>query len=244
MLSSVSGVVGQKRRVNYAGGNIFEDAIASYRCALGLPAISINLGPIEDVGVIEGNDDSLSRFKTGTWSGINEGLLRRIFDYSLLQQHPDLQCRLNLTSCAQMITGLAFPQPEDSQLLQDVRFDGFRVAKNGTGLSTPSSEQAGEGRELQAFFLLAQSADPSMPALLSAATTVVGAKLAEQLRKTEEIDPARPLSQYGMDSLAAVEFRNWMRASLGVELTTLDVVNATSLVALCGKPISKRGLST
>jgi hypothetical protein len=76
MLSSVSGIVGQKGQANYAGGNVFEDSLASYRHTLGLPAISINLGPIEDIGVIQGNDDLQSRFNIGTWFRINEGLLR------------------------------------------------------------------------------------------------------------------------------------------------------------------------
>lgn len=41
MISSISGVIGQKGQANYAGGNAFEDAFAEYRRALGLPAISM-----------------------------------------------------------------------------------------------------------------------------------------------------------------------------------------------------------
>jgi aryl carrier-like protein len=141
-----------------------------------------------------------------------------------------------------MITGIAFPQPQDSELLHDVRFDGFRVAQDGKGLSALGGDSS-QGKELQAFFLLANSTDPDLPAVLSAAITVVGTQLAKQLRLTEEMDPARPLLQYGMDSLAAVEFRNWIRATLSVELTTLDLVNAPSLIALCEKVISKMGIS-
>ncbi|KAL4796138.1 hypothetical protein BDV19DRAFT_361592 [Aspergillus venezuelensis] len=39
------------------------------------------------------------------------------------------------------------------------------------------------------------------------------------LRLPEALDAARPLSTYGINSLAAVEFRNWLRIELGVELT-------------------------
>ncbi|CAG8889923.1 unnamed protein product [Penicillium egyptiacum] len=127
MLSSISGVIGQKGQANYAGGNAFQDAFAEYRRALGLAAISIDLGPIEDVGVIHGNEDLQNRFDGSPLLLIDEGLLRRIFDYSIIQQHPDADRRLNLSSQGQMITSLLVPQPEDSDLLGDVRFSGLRV---------------------------------------------------------------------------------------------------------------------
>jgi hypothetical protein len=240
MLSSISGVVGQKGQANYAGGNVFQDALANHRRLLGLPSISIDLGPVEDIGVIQGNDDLQRRFSTGTWFGINEGLLRRIFDYSLLQQHPDPKLRLNIASHAQMITGLSFPQPPDNDLSRDARFDGLRVTSGGEGASTSSG--TGKGREIEAFYLLAQSTDLDRPAILAAAIMALGTQLTNQLRLSEEIDSARPLLQYGMDSLASVEFRNWVRATFGIEVTTLDVVNATSLKSLCEKVISKMGL--
>ncbi|GFF75198.1 lovastatin nonaketide synthase [Aspergillus udagawae] len=240
MLSSISGVIGQKGQANYAGGNAFEDAFAEYRRALGLPAISINLGPIEDVGVIHGNEDLQNRFDGSTLLSINEGLLRRIFDYSILQQHPDPHQRLNLTSQGQMITSLLVPQPEDSDLLSDIRFKGLRVL----GADGPRSRgDQSKDREIQSLLFLAQSQGPDRAAVRAAAITVVGARLAKQLRLTDALDSARPLSYYGLDSLAAVELRNWVRMTLGIELTTLDVMNAASLGELCDKVIGKLGVA-
>jgi acyl carrier protein len=239
MLSSISGVIGQKGQANYAGGNAFEDAFAEHRRALGLPAISINLGPIEDVGVIHGNEDLQNRFDGSTLLSINEGLLRRIFDYSILQQHPDPHQRLNLTSQGQMITSLLVPQPEDSDLLGDIRFRGLRVL----GADGPRSRgDQSKDREIQSLLFLAQSQGPDRAAVRAAAITVVGARLAKQLRLTDALDSARPLSYYGLDSLAAVELRNWVRMTLGIELTTLDVMNAASLGELCDKVIGKLGV--
>lgn len=50
LLSSISGIVGQKGQANYSAANVFLDAFAVYRCSLGLVANSVNLGVIEDVG--------------------------------------------------------------------------------------------------------------------------------------------------------------------------------------------------
>ena len=206
---------------------------------MGLPAISIKLGPIEDVGIIHGNEDLQNRFDGSTLLGINEGLLRRILDYSLLQQHPDPHRRLNLTSQGQMITSLVVPQPEDSDLLGDVRFRGLRVL----GPDGPRSRgDASKDKETQILLFLTHSQNPDIAAVRAAAITVVGARLAKQLRLTDALDSAPPLSYYGLDSLAAVELRNWVRMTLGVELTTLDVMNAVSLGEVCDKVVGKMGV--
>ncbi|ORY71786.1 uncharacterized protein BCR38DRAFT_404827 [Pseudomassariella vexata] len=75
--------------------------------------------------------------------------------------------------------------------------------------------------------------------LVSAAVTFMGAQLAKQLHLAEAIDSARQLMQYSMDSLAAIEFQKWVRTTLRGELTTVDVVNAASLVVLCERVTGK-----
>lgn len=231
MLSSISGVVGQKGQANYAGGNVFLDSLAVYRQSLGLPGCSVDLGVIEDVGYIHTHEGLQQNLDTSIWTGINEGLLRKILEYSILQQ----VAPINPASSAQLITGIPVPQPEDSQLLLDARF---------TGLFVKSSSRASGGdgkdgsRDIQEFFLLLRSkADP--PAILASAVEVVNKHFTKSLRLATPMDPARPISIYGLDSLAAVEFRNWVRKVLGAELSTLEIVNATSLISLCEKIISK-----
>lgn len=43
LLSSISGVVGQKGQANYSAANVFMDSFANFRNALGLRANSVNL---------------------------------------------------------------------------------------------------------------------------------------------------------------------------------------------------------
>ncbi|MCP4405600.1 MAG: SDR family NAD(P)-dependent oxidoreductase [bacterium] len=49
--SSISSLIGNSGQGNYVAANAFLDAFAHYRRALGLPAVSINLGVLADVGV-------------------------------------------------------------------------------------------------------------------------------------------------------------------------------------------------
>ncbi|KAK5992001.1 Highly reducing polyketide synthase [Cladobotryum mycophilum] len=236
MLSSISGVVGQKGQANYAAGNAVLDAFAVYRQSLGLPATSVDLGVIEDVGYIHDHDGLQQNLDTSIWTGINEGLLRRILEYSILQQVSDETKRLSPISSAQLVTGIPVPQPENSQLSRDARFAPLFISAGGNGAAKSGASDG--SREIQAFLLLARSpAEPT--AVVTAALDIVNKHLTKTLRLPEPMEPGRPLSTYGLDSLAAVEIRNWVRMTLGAELTTLEIVNASSLLSLCEKIVSK-----
>jgi len=69
---------------------------------------------------------------------------------------------------------------------------------------------------------------------------LINEQVVTTLRLLEAIEPAKSLNTYGIDSLAAVDLPNWLRAIFKVELSTLDILNAKSLVDLAEKII--RGL--
>jgi acyl carrier protein len=230
MLSSISGVVGQRGQANYAAANVFLDAFASYRQSLGLSACSVDLGVIEDVGYIHERTDLGESLDVDIWTGINESLLHKILRFSIFQQISPI----NKASASQLITGIPVPQKEDSGLIRDARFGGLFTGSNSNIAGIESKDAS---KDIQAFFLLRGQADSST--VLAAAVEIVNRQFTKSLRLTEPMEPAKPLSSYGLDSLAAVEFRNWVRMELGAELSTLEITNATSLVSLCEKIIAK-----
>lgn len=237
MLSSISGVVGNKGQANYSAANTFLDAFATYRQqVLGLRANSVDLGMIEDVGYIAEQDSSLeSRFDKKQWTPINEGTLRRILSYSIHQQDT---MPLNKASSAQLITGIAFPLQGDTDLVHEPRF-GYLFsggANNKTGGDDDSA--SGKDQAIRAFALLRRS-DADAAALAKACVEVLASQFTRILRLDHEMETAKPLMAYGLDSLAAVELRNWVRMELGAELSTLDIINASSLAALCDKLVSR-----
>ncbi|KAL9100157.1 MAG: hypothetical protein Q9187_009397 [Circinaria calcarea] len=236
MLSSISGVIGQKGQANYASANAFLDAFAIYRQSQGLCACTVDLGVIEDVGYIAEREDLAARLDNTLWNvGINESLLHRILGYSIMQQQPR-PLTLTPKPSTQLITGIPVPQAMGAELLRDARFSTLCFGNSG-GAST-----AGDGQDsstiLQTISLLIKGqAEASV--ILATVIDAVNQQFMKTLVLTEPVEPAKPLSSYGMDSLAAVEFRNWARTGLGAELTTLEITNARSLSTLCETIVSK-----
>ncbi|KAK7959096.1 Beta-ketoacyl synthase [Apiospora aurea] len=118
MLSSISGIIGTAGQANYCAGNSFQDAFALYRHSLGLPAHTVDLGIIEDVGYMSEHQDLTDRVRSRSkLPGINEQQLHDILKFSIIQQQrtqPQVADReyfgkTRPDSSTQLITGLPLP---------------------------------------------------------------------------------------------------------------------------------------
>ena len=234
MLSSISGLVGQKGQANYAAANVFLDNFAVYRQKMGLPACSVDLGAIEDVGYMSQHTDLIVALDTAAWTPINESLFHRIVRFSILQQ----VAPINESSSSQLITSIAIPQEQDSELLRDARFSGLCFGERASGTGSDGGGKDGS-KEIQALFLMLKSGGADSSSVLNIVMDIANKQFMKTLRLSEPMEPGKPLSSYGLDSLAAVEFRNWVRMDLRAELTTLDITNSASLVALCERIVLK-----
>ena len=63
MFSSIISLIGLPAEASYTAGNAFLDSLAVYRMSKGLPALTVNLGAIDDVGHVAENDTTRQRLE-------------------------------------------------------------------------------------------------------------------------------------------------------------------------------------
>ncbi|KAF2843600.1 hypothetical protein M501DRAFT_1012943 [Patellaria atrata CBS 101060] len=103
----------------------------------------------------------------------------------------------------------------------------FTAADAGDAGNPGKAADDDANKDIQGFFLLRETG-ADHETLLASCVDVVNARFTKMLRLSEPMEPAKALTTYELDSLSAVEFRNWLRVTLGTEFSTLDVANTHS----------------
>lgn len=68
-------------------------------------------------------------------------------------------------------------------------------------------------------------------------------RIADMLQiPASEVDPSRPMYRYGVDSLVALEVRNWITRELKANVALLEILAAVPMVAFAAKIVEKSKL--
>lgn len=232
MLASISGIVGNRGQANYAAGNSYQDALANYRRSLGLAATSVDLGLMQDIGLIaeRGGQSNLSDNSVVPLTAKDFASIFKVAMNSEGRHVP-----------AHIITGLPTGGVLQKQGIQttpfyyrDRRFAQMAVSgidESLTSSSSTSDHTTSIGEQL------------AVAASREEANTIVLKALREQVSKAlrcsaEDIDAAKPMHTYGMDSLMAVDMRGWVQTKLKADISLFDVMSGGSIGMLAEK-ISK-----
>ncbi|KAK4465132.1 hypothetical protein QBC42DRAFT_344189 [Cladorrhinum samala] len=233
MLSSLSGILGLASQSNYGAGGTYQDAVAHWRQARGLPAVSLDLGAVKGVGYVAETSSVANRMrKAGDLLLLAEDVVLRAVESAVL--HP-------LDGQPQVLIGLnAGPGAHwdvegQSQLGRDARYLPLKHRKPRKDGSQGGSQGEG-GQGLAAKLVEVTSHDE--------ATRLVGKAIADKLADifmipAEEIDLGKPPAQYGVDSLVAVELRNMLALQAAAEVSIFSILQSASLAALAGDVVAK-----
>ena len=239
MTSSISGTVGTATESNYCSGNAFLDSFARYRNSLGLPAISVGLGMISEVGYLHEHPDIEQLMKCKGIHAINEDELLQIMDLALTNQHPRMWKPHydNLVS-SHLLTGIEFiglkEQRDhgfegDNHVLADPRASLFAAA-------FARSTNAADGVEAAASHglpeVVAQALrDGGSASVLDAVRTIVTKKISNLiLLPVEKLEPERHLGEFGLDSMLAAEFRTFIFKALDVDVPFMTLLAKSTTV--------------
>ncbi|EFY94490.2 polyketide synthase [Metarhizium robertsii ARSEF 23] len=243
LLSSCSGIVGQWGQANYAAANTFLDAFVHFRHGQGLVASVIDLGVMGDVGFVSQNHDLLENLGRMGMRILREQNLLDALVLALrasrptqvatgqLGSQPGNTC-MTYRSPGQVLLGLNTTVPISSPLSRvpwrrDARMS---IHHNLEVLSNNGGKQTSPLRDSLRANLAPLTNNTDRTATIACALT---AALANFLIKDENDIPLdRPLEHLGIDSLVAMEVRNWIRQQIGVELSTISIVQSPSLFHL------------
>ncbi|OJI96712.1 hypothetical protein ASPVEDRAFT_119070 [Aspergillus versicolor CBS 583.65] len=225
LFSSLSGIIGLPGQTNYASANTFMDAFVQFRLNMALPACAIQIGPVEEVGYLAENQSVMQRF---THTG---GLDSAVSEQELLGA---VEAAVNSTQKSFYLgvrSNMSLNNPgERSPWKGDVRMAAFHNGEEA--FSTP---EFGSSNDLQSFITRAKADTDLLDKSESAhfLAREIGRKICSFLLKPEEdLQTNCSLSDLGMDSLVAIEVRQWWRSVFGFDISVLEMMGMGNLDGL------------
>jgi acyl transferase domain-containing protein/acyl carrier protein len=211
LFSSATTLVGAPAQGAYVAANMALEALARRRLAEGRPALAVAWGPIADAGYLAARPAA------------RDALARRLG----AQPIPAADALAGLP--AMIASGLPVVMFAETNWSEARRFLPLLAtplfSEIRTSTSAPSDESLNERLA---------SLDPE--AALVLLKTIVAEEAATILRlPAGGIDPLRPLSEMGMDSLMAVELRLALESRLRVDLPLVSLAEGTSVASIAAR---------
>jgi hypothetical protein len=132
------------------------------------------------VGYVAEQGGMQQHFDKTLWMGINERTLHKILEPSIGHQQTPA---LHPASAAQLVTGIAVPLPQYSDLTRDAQFPPLLIQADGKGHDSSAGNEA--NKALHAFFLLVKSGADAA-ALRAFCVEVVNERFTKMLRSLSQ----------------------------------------------------------
>ena len=228
MLASLSGIVGTRGQAAYAATNTFLGSFTAFRRSQDLPALTIDIGAVEDVGyVAEAQQERQVVFSHLVHDGIQETSTFAVKELFAMAKDAILHASSTKEGEGEVMAGLKLipdkPLPSGAA---DVRFShsvrSIQSIRSGTASNTGARQVRGELQQATTV--------EEVNGIIGQALVMKISKLS--MTPAEEIVPEKRLAACGLDFLVAIEMRNWLIGELEVDVPVLKLMNSPSLTAL------------
>jgi acyl transferase domain-containing protein/ubiquinone/menaquinone biosynthesis C-methylase UbiE len=223
MFSSFTSIVGNPGQGNYVAGSAFIDTLSHHRRAMGLPTLTLNWGSVGEVGYVAQNADISENLKR---VGIKPMPLQKV-----LKKLAELMLQQQVVQTA--VVDIDWHQW--SQVYATGTSPRLSSLVSKASVSAKADTDSGKG-------------DPSLNALVLATLTeqeqLLESRLSEQVAKimgisVNKLDMKRSLMKLGLGSLMAVEISNWLKSELGVNVTTMNIMQGLSIFQLAKRSLEQ-----
>lgn len=229
MLSSISGVVGNTSQAQYAAASTFLDAFADYRNSLELPAVTIDLGVVHDVGYVANNKKLQKGFEDQKFEMIESTELLAMLEDAIANPRRE-------NRSGQTVTGLGTYKPDNSLPVHALPiFSHFRQA-NTTDIEEDHGDTVIKARDVL------KTAQTILEATTGVAASISAKISSLVMLPVDDISPDRSMADYGIDSLVAVEMRNWLFREIDVAASILELLGNITIFQLAEKLLRRSKL--
>ena len=248
LFSSVGGMYGYYGQANYASANSFLDSFVQYRQNLGLVASVVDIGPVDEVGFVSRTPTTRETLlatqetlltEQNFLDSIQLAVARSSTRYAPQRGNSSVSGYQNPSHIIQALESrIPIMDPRNGSMWKrDPRMAIYR------NIQKTSVAEGTEVADHMKQFLSKMMAVPSKLDLKSSADTIakeVGNCVSNFLMKgDEEIDLSSTLTALGVDSLVAIEVRNWWKQNLGIDVSVLELMGGGSIEQL-GELAAKR----
>ncbi len=211
LYSSAVTLFGNAYQAPYVAANQMLERIAAERVAAGLPGLAIGWGGIGDAGYLTRDERA-------------HQMLSRSLDGAMLTASDALEALGTWIASGETLPAVSYAALPWARLAEDLPI-----------ISTPLFERLGDARKsmrsgAERTNLRAMLAEMDTREALKTVTEILVGETALVLyQSAAEIDPRRPLSEIGFDSLMAVDLRMSIEEKFGLSLPLLSLADATTL---------------
>ncbi|KAK3386191.1 polyketide synthase [Podospora didyma] len=225
LLSSVAGIVGNKGQAAYAAANTFLDALAAHRRQQGQAAVSLNLAAIEGVGYLAENAAKQAQvLRCISGSTMNEPELLTLIEAAI-------EGKVSSLCGDQCITGLDISDPANLPYYceADARFSILREAAMAKVAGDVGSSSEVADLPVSQKLRRAASADDALDIVTDGLLDKLAAILMLPVEALTAQKATSSLTDFGLDSLTAIELRNWIGKELQAHLQVLELLTSGRL---------------
>ncbi len=206
LFSSLSSIFGHAGQASYSAANAALDGLAYHRRARGLPALVVNWGHVGEVGYLAEREELGDRLE-------RQGVLR----FSIAQATECLQDLIRSDAIQASVLRMDWSRWRGLGLTKDVSPRFANLIRHDTFTSDRALDTA-----------TIRSVDE--PQRQTQIASLITGKLTLLLGlRPDQIDADRSLLELGLDSLMAVELRNWIEGQLKITMPISELMRGASI---------------
>jgi len=221
-ISSVASSVGNRGQASYAAANAFLNAFVQYRKSLGLPASCIDPTAISDTGYLAENAEAAAEVAKNLGSDmICEAEVLALVGAAISGHLRD--------SCNDhTITGVRMTPSMQPFWTQDAKFKHLRETMEAQA-AAESSAQGTAAISYNAALKAAKTPEEAEEVVCRGLVFKIAQVL---MMEEDELDVTRSLSHYPLDSLVAIEIRNFITREFEANLQVLELLSSGNTQSL------------